>query len=460
MNLPQTSAAAPDANFSTRPAALGWPAIFAYALPSLGTSFLITLLTAMFMNFGTDVLLVSSVWLGSIILACKAWAAIADPLTGYFSDRTRSRFGRRKPWVVAAAPILAVTTLGVWSPPQALFGMPLMAWLAVAALGFYTAYTLYEIPHLALGAQLSYDAETRGRLYGTRQLLRGVGMFLAFGIGSMLLKNLATARATAHLMALAFGGFTAVSLVLGMWLLPAEIQHTTWRPPPNPLRALQDVWRNRNARIILLVYFIEMMGIGGTATVTPYMLRYVLSRPDLMLPMMACYGVPSVVSIPLWVWLGGRFEKRNIWLFAMMMAVVGFAMLLFVSAGRWLLMGIGVLLGGTAMGCGQSLGIAVQAEIVDADELETGERKDGSYFAAWAFVSKVGGAIMVWIVGVSLAWSGYVPKQEQTELVKDTLRCLMGGVPALSFAIGALIFREFSLNRAEYARIRAELDRR
>lgn len=460
MALPSASVTASDAPSVTRPAALTWTAIFAYSLPGIGASFLFTLITVMYLNFGTDVLLAPSAWLGFILLSCKAWAAVADTMAGFLSDRTRSRFGRRKPWVVTSAPIIALTTLAVWSPPRGLSGWALIAWLAVSIFGFYTAFTFYEVPHLALGAQLSYDPSARGRLYGTRQLLRGLGLFMAFGLGARILQDLSTARHTAHWLALAVGSFTAVSLVLGMWVLPAEIQSEARSQPQNPLRAVRDVWGNRNARIVLIVYFIEMLGIGGTGTVTPYLLRYVLNMPDRMAVMLACYAVPTIASIPLWVWLGNRYEKRNIWLFAMVMAVVGFGMMLFVAEGRWVLMAVAMLLAGTAMGCGQCLGIAVQAEIVDADELATGQRKDGSYFAAWAFVGKLGGAIMVWVVGVALAWSGYVPKQAQTELVKNTLRFLMGGIPALGFGIGALIFRSFSLTRAEHAQIRASLDDR
>ena len=104
-------------------------------------------------------------------------------------------------------------------------------------------------------------------------------------------------------------------------------------------------------------------------------------------------------------------------------------------------------------------------------ELATGERKDGSYFAAWAFVTKLGGALMIWAVGIALAWSGYQPpllsgpggalvEQPQTELVKTTLLVLVGGIPALGFGIGAWLFRRYSLTSAEHARIRAALDAR
>jgi GPH family glycoside/pentoside/hexuronide:cation symporter len=450
---------------------LGWPAILAYSLPGAGAGFLFTLMTVLFLKYGTDVLLVSSFALGNILLGCKVWAAVADPLAGFLSDRTRSRFGRRKPWVLASALPIALFSLMLWAPPVSLSETGLVAWLTVAAFGFYTAFTLFEVPNLSLGAQLTYDARLRGRIFGTRQLVRGVGLFGAFAVGASALEEIGGAREAARVIVLSAGIFTALSIALSVFATPPEVASGSDARPEHPLRALRDVWSNRHARILLTVYFIEMFGLGAVGTLVPYLMSYVIEMPERMAEMLLVYVLPTLVSIPLWVWLGNRFEKRDVWLTAMVMSAVGFALLLFLSKDDWILMAVSSLLAGTAMGCGQSLGVALKAEIIDADELATGERKDGSYFAAWSFVSKVGGALMIWVVGVALAWSGYAPplpigeggalvEQPQTELVKTTLRVLVGGLPALGFGIGALIFRKFSLTSAEHARIRAALDPR
>src|SRR5262245_50548984 len=129
------------------PPRLGWPAIAAYSLPGAGVTFLFTLVTVMFMKFGTDVLLVSSVALGNILLACKVWAAVADPIAGYLSDRTRSRFGRRKPWMLGSALPIAVFSLMLWVPPTELTAGSLITWLTIAAFGLSTAFTLFEVPN-------------------------------------------------------------------------------------------------------------------------------------------------------------------------------------------------------------------------------------------------------------------------------------------------------------------------
>jgi Na+/melibiose symporter-like transporter len=140
---------------------------------------------------------------------------------------------------------------------------------------------------------------------------------------------------------------------------------------------------------------------------------------------------------------------------------VGYGLIFWVGEGDWLLLAISSILAGTAGACGNTLGQALKAEVIDFDEYRTGERKEGAYFAGWSFMSKFAGGIMVGVVGYSLEWSGYVENAaEQTQVAKDTMIFLMGGVPMIGYGIGALAFTRFGLSEKEHARIRAELDRR
>jgi Na+/melibiose symporter-like transporter len=140
---------------------------------------------------------------------------------------------------------------------------------------------------------------------------------------------------------------------------------------------------------------------------------------------------------------------------------VGFGLMLWAGQGDWLLMLVAAIIAGSAGACGSTLGYVLKAEVIDYDEYRTGERKEGTYFATWSFMSKLANGIMVGLVGYSLDASGFVPNApEQTELAKSTMLFLMGGVPLVGFAIGSLAFSRFRLSEAEHARIRAALDGR
>ena len=224
---------------------------------------------------------------------------------------------------------------------------------------------------------------------------------------------------------------------------------------------MRDVAANPHARLLLFVFFIESVGSGGIGALTPFVVQYVMKMPEILPYMLGVYMLSALLAVPLWVWLGNFFEKRHLWLYAMVQGGVGYSLIFWVGEGSWLLMALSSLLSGTAGACGNTLGQALKAEVIDFDEYLTNERKEGAYFAGWSFMSKFAGGIMIGLVGLSLDWAGYVDNAaEQSETVKQTMIFLMGGVPMIGFGIGSLAFTRFRLSEAEHARILAELEER
>lgn len=449
----------PSSSPGARPSSVTTGDMFWYALPGAGVTFLYTLVAVMYLKFTTDVLLVSSAAVGMIMLVSKVWDAVSDPIAGYLSDRTRSRLGRRKSWLVGASVPFALFAAMMWVPPSSLDESQLVVWIAVAVFFFFTAYTGLEVPHLALGAELTQEPSGRNRVFGVRTLLKTIGMFATFGIGVAALDS-ENARENAIPLALGVAAFTALSLWLMAWRLPQERAEYTGRGAQNPFRAIRDVWNNRLARNVLIVYFIEAVGLGGIGVLVPFVVTYVMEMPGVSAPFLVAYAVAQLIGIPIWVKLGDRFEKQHLWMFAMGQSFVGFGLMVFLTAGNWPLMVVSSLLAGSAGACSNTIGVSLKADIIDTDEYDTGERKEGSFFAAWSLANKLAGGVMIGVVGVVLEWVGFVPNGVQTESVRNWMLFLMGGVPMIGFAIGMFLFRRFDLTRAEHARICAELDAR
>jgi len=433
--------------------------LWAYASPLAGTQFMYMLVLVMFMNFATDTLLVAPGVIGTIFLAAKIWDAISDPLVGYWSDRTTHRFGRRRSWIVFSSLPFAVFTLMLWSPPRGLEGSALLVWLVVAVFGFYTAYTAYAVPQLALGAELSEQPSVRGRIFGARQIASSIGMLLAFVFGAPLVLR-PEARDAVVMMAW-IGAVVSALLILGSAVfLPRERDDYHGRGGQSPYRAFRDVWNNPHARLLLFVYFIEVLGVGGTSAMTAYVLKYVTKAEDVVGVVFLAYTIPTILSIPVWVRLGERYERHKVWMFAMGLSCIGYGLIGFQGEGRIALMVFTSLVNGIAGGCGATLGQAIKADIVDYDEYQTGERKEGAYFATWNFAGKLGTGLMMALAGFALQASGFEPNVEQTALTRGTILFLMGGAPFIGFVIGIIAFSRFRLTRDVHARIRAELDAR
>jgi GPH family glycoside/pentoside/hexuronide:cation symporter len=431
--------------------------LWSYALPGFGVNFLYTLVLVTYLKFATDVLGAAPSVVGLIFGAAKVFDAFADPTAGYLSDRTRSRFGRRRSWMLAASLPLALFTALIWAPPAALAGAALTAWLAVTVLGFHAAYSAFEVPNLALGAELTQERVSRTRVFAWRQAVRTLALFAAFLVGYPIVLS---GRAGAATLALVAGLCSAAAIVFFTLRLPVERADYQTRGGHSLWRSFTDVWGNPHARLLLIVFFIESLGLGGLSVLVPFVTQYVMERADLGPAMLGVYTSANLLGIPLWLRLGRFYEKRRLWLIAMLAGGFGFGLLLFLGPNAWPLMVASSLIAGTANACAVTLGQALKADLIDVDEHRTGQRKEGAYFAAWSFVSKLANGIMILVVGVVLDAVGYVKNAEQTDAVRVALVFLIGGMPVIGYAIGSLLFSRFSLSEAEHARIRRELDAR
>ncbi len=439
-------------------APVGWGALLAYGTPAAAYAFYLFFIQFYFLKFATDVLLAAPAVIGALMGVGRIWDAFSDPLVGYWSDRTRSRWGRRRPWMLAAIPLLAVSSIMVWSPPTALGPGALVAWSAVALLGFYTSYTIYSIPHASLGAEISTDHHQRTRVFGAQRVAFVLGMMAAFAaIG--VATNADDRRATALVLAVA-GAVAASALLLAAPAGVRERVEYQGRGAGSPWQALRDVARNPHARILLFAWFVEGLGGGVLGVLSPYLTEYVIGRPDLIAVVPAFFVVASVASIPVWIALSRRFGKRNVWVAAVTANGLFFGAIFFVGPGDIPLLSVLLVGAGFANGCGGAIGASMLADVIDYDELRSGERKEGAYSAAWGFSFKLSIGLVVILTGFALQLAGFEPNVQQTRTAELTLRGLFSGAPLVASLLAAAILLRFRLDAREHGRIRAELDGR
>lgn len=426
--------------------------------PAAAYAFAFFFASTYFLKFATDVLLLAPGVVGALFGLSRVWDAVSDPIAGYLSDRTRTRLGRRRPWMLAGIPLVCLFFAMLWSPPAALSGGPLLAWTAFALFGFYTSYTIYSIPHASLGAELSRDHHDRARVFGARHVAFTVGVLAAFG-ALQLVETAPDRRAAAR--ELAFGAAFAVAAVLALPPLGLrERSENLGRGAASVLHALRDVARNPHARLLLTVSFIEALGGGVLGVLAPYVAEYVLQRTDAIALIPAFYVLFSVASVPLWLALSRRFGKKRVWLVAMLGTAGSFGATLAAGEGDVALVCALMAAAGVAAGCGGAIGTSLVADVVDWDELETGQRKEGAYIAASAFALKAAVGLTVTLVGVALQASGFEPNAEQAPRALWTLKGLFGGAPLVAYLVGAALFTRFRFDEREHARLRAELERR
>ena len=447
-----------------RDASLPATAVLCYGAPAVGAGYMYLLVGLYVMKFSTDVLLISPLVMGLIFSASRVWDAISDPLVGYLSDRTRSRFGRRRAWMAASIVPICVAFVMIFAPPAAA-GAWLIVWMAVAIIGFYSVMTAFFVPHLSLGAELSANYHERSRLFGFRHGFFTGGYILSLASMQLLIgaeaESAERAREQALRLALPACAFIALTILIAVARL-RERPDFQGRAGASPLRAFRDVWRNEHSRLLIVVTLIENIGSAAIAALTLYVTQYVVGAPRMGPAVILAFMIPSACSVPLWLPLSRRFGKVRLWLFSMALTGASFgamfALPFLPPETRLGAMMAFAVFAGLAAGCGGTIAPSIQGDVIDYDEHLTGERKEGSYFAAWNFVQKSAAGLMLALTGFMLDFSGFAPNQPQALSTQLWIVGLYGLFPLTCYTVGAILFARFKLDEAAYREIRRQLD--
>jgi GPH family glycoside/pentoside/hexuronide:cation symporter len=354
---------------------------------------------------------------------------------------------------------VAVVPVLIWSPPEFLAGTSLIVWMTVGILLYETALTVFLVPHAALGAELSMSHHERTRVFAYRHVGWMAGFFVNVG-AIYLLTTSSEPRHTAFLLSTTGGVLAAVLILSSAFQLRERMAHVG-RGAGNPYRALKDIFRNRHARLLLLIFLIENLGAATLGILTPYFMEYVLGAGEALSLVLLFHFVPSLLVIPLCVPLSRRFGKKALWASATLISAASYTGFFFTGHGELAWMLFCVIGTGIGLGVGSVVGPSVQADVIDYDEYHTGERKEGSYFAVWNFIRKAAAGVTGMLAGFTLQLVGFVPNVEQSESTLLAISVLFAGLPASALLIGTTLFIwKFDLTEVEHGRLRAVLDGR
>lgn len=429
--------------------------LVAYAAPSVALSFVFTAVSLYLLKFSTDVLLIAPACVGLIFAVGRFWDAFTDPVVGHLSDRTRSSLGRRRPWLLASALPVAITYTAIWSPPEGLPGEQLDWWMGGAILAFYTAITAFSVPYLALGAELSQGYHDRTRVFSAKAFGEHVGIVLG-AVSLLLMENADSPRAVAACVATIAGALMVAGSVWATTALREPDAHQGRGGHKSPLLAFADVARNREARILVGVFFLEMLGYQVMVVMLPYVTEYVLGTPGATAYYLFGAIVTTLLTLPLWVPLSRRFGKVRVWGASLAIKAGVFAGFALVGRGDTVLIAVLTIVFGAATGAGAVLGPSLKADVVDGDEARTGERKEGTFFAAWGLAIKMAVGFAILLSGVLLSQVGFVPNVVQTDEVLLGVRLAVSLLPLACHLLAIAMLSRLELDETHHAAIRRQ----
>ena len=217
--------------------------------------------------------------------------------------------------------------------------------------------------------------------------------------------------------------------------------------------------RNRPFIILLTAYTISAVGNNLPATLILFYVQYVLVS-DLADLFLLLYFVTGIVFLPGWIFLARRIGKKAAWLASMAINSGAFVGVFFLGPGDELVYGILVFLSGIGFGAALAIPSSIQADVIDYDELLTGERREGQYIGLWSIAKKLAAAVGIGAGLALLGMAGYTPNVEQTESVRLVLRTLYALVPSLCNLVGLVVALAYPINDTIHGQIRRAIARK
>jgi Na+/melibiose symporter-like transporter len=425
---------------------------------------------------------------GAALMIALIFDAVTDPLAGSLSDSTRSRWGRRHPWMVAAALPLGLSTFALFSPPEGLDTGALFAWLTGGAIAVRASMTLYHVPHNSLGAELSEDYVERTRVVGYRVVfgVLGLGLAPALGFFVFLREGPEGAGIRDQSAYIAYAATLGVLMVVTVWISAFG----TWsRIPYLPRDATRSEAFSfgRMARELRSALVGSSFGVLFAGVIVYFVLRGLQSSLGLHLnahfwgltsqqmgilvfPMIVGFAVGTVF----WAGLAAKLEKRTIILagttiFTIFVALPVFMRLLGIlpetitPAAATAIIAASLLVATFGSGGSVTAFNSAMADITDEHELRTGRRQEGVYFGALAFAGKSSSGIGHGLAGVGLDLISFPANAEVGSVAPEVVRNLgvLYGPGLLVLAVISLAcFARYRLTRARFDALRRELEER
>ncbi|WP_332819875.1 MFS transporter [Sphingopyxis sp.] len=393
--------------------------------------------------------------IGVIFLLGRLWDAVADPVMGSLSDRTRSRYGRRKPWIAAGGVVFGLSSIFLFFPP---FGVTPLS-LGIILFFFYLGWTAVQIPFQAWSGEVSGDYHQRTRI-ATYQTVVTSGALLL----TLVLPTIADQLrpGDGHLQLSLMGGLVLLSIVPALVLTLTALSEPPLPPLPVGKPSLKETIRAITGEPLLLRVlasdFAVTLAQNIRAALIVFFVTFYMGRPEWAGGLFLFQFVFGIFAGPIWLKIGRRYGKHRTAVAGELVQVVINLSLLLVTPDTFPLLLALTLAQGLAQGSGNLMLRAIVADVADKHRLDSGEDRTGLYYSVFSLAGKTATAVAVGIALPLVSWLGFDPKAANSPEALNGLLLVFGLGPAIAHAFSAALIARFPLDEAAHAEIRRQLD--
>ncbi len=434
-----------------------------YGSGDLGFSLTNTILNVYLALFLTDVVGLKPAVAALAFFIGRTWDYINDPIVGYISDRTRSRWGRRRPFLLfGALPMAAAFCMLWWRPPlETVVGLGI--YYSVMFALFDTAATFAYMPYYALTPELTDDYDERTGLTSRRMFFSILGTLIAFTLPLQLIDGFRPDHAgRVWLMGGIFGLAAALPLFLVFWGTRERPEFMAKEPSTSLRRSIAAAGRNRPFIFGLVMFLFNGVTMSIIQVVLLYYVKYVVVREPQSDLIMGTIFVVAIAALPLWEWISRRLNKR--WAYISGISFLAVVLLVLSSLNpHTSLAFIMVLcvLAGIGVSAMHVMPWAIIPDAIEYGELQSGERQEGMFYSLITLAQKVASSIAVPLALLVLQATGYVPNSAtQPASAIFGIRMVAGPISAFTLCMGILFTLLFPLGRENFREITRQLEER
>ncbi|MBN1532781.1 MAG: MFS transporter [Spirochaetes bacterium] len=427
-----------------------------------------------YLYFLTDVLLIDPFNAGLVVFVSKAWDAVSDPIMGYISDNTRTRFGRRRPYFIAGVPLIFLSFFVMWYPVDFSQEWQRMAFVMIGYVFFSTVITMVMIPYNALTAELTLDYNERTSLTTYRIFFSSLSSLLCAVLPLKIISLYPDVRSGYIAMALIFGAMFALPFIITFLVTRERTEFQSAGQSVSVLRSYVEPFRVPTFINVLVMYIMAFVAMDLVSAIVIYFMTYYLGRGGETDTVLGILLIMQIVSLPVYYAISRRSSKKRGYIAAALVWIAAMCTSFFITPEQprvfvYLFSGVvGLGTGGVVI-----MIYAIFPDMPDVDELYSGRRREGMFSGIFTFTRKLSSAFSLLIVSAAIKLAGYRPpvrrvaegvtemvKQPQTEGFITVLRVVFFLVPAV-FLVLALIFAfRYPLTPELHGRLKALLERR
>lgn len=437
-----------------------------YAIGSLGTGGFATLPGLVLTYYLTDSLGVAALWAGVVITIAKLWDVVVDPVIGALTDRDLAKHGTRRRLMLAGALSLPVFFALTFAVPPALGPAVAGVWVLVAFTLTATAFSLFQVPYIALPAELTPSYDERTRLLTWRVVVLTFAILL-FGAGGPQLRGATDDPVTGYFL---MGVVSGVVIAIGMLVatsVTSKMRKTDAAPlaavpsttPPTGVRehfsaSFRALRRSAPFRALLSTFVLQALATGLMLAGAQYVATWVLHSEDAVTFLFVALIAPALFAAPAWGVVARRIGKERT--FAISSALFAVAAATIVGTlwapGEWIYLPVGIA--GIAYAGMQSLSMAMLPDVISHDERTSGPGQAGAFSGMWTAGETVGFALGATVLSLILALTGYVSSTagqsvEQPEAAIAGIVVSFSVAPAVLIAVSLVTLRRYGLRRAD-----------